>query len=116
MRDDVLGMRVRIASGLEFDVVGVTASGFVEPEFHGAGHRTALWLPWRFNPSPAQWGWAATTDTLTFAGRLAPSVRASQAAERLSALVGARWRAELGTASNVSWATRIDVTAAIRVV
>ena len=39
-------LSVRTASGADFEVVGVTARDFVEPEFHGPGYGTALWLPW----------------------------------------------------------------------
>ena len=118
MREDVLGQRVRLASGMAFDVVGVTSPAFVEPELHGPGHRTALWLPWNFNPSPRQWGWAATTDTLTLVGRLAPTVSGQQAAERLSTLVNTRWRDELGASSNsyAGWSTRIELTSAQRAI
>ncbi len=118
MREDVLGLSVRTASGIDFEVVGVTAGDFLEPEFHGPGRRTAVWLPWDFNPSPRHWGWAATTDSLTFAGRLMPGVTEQQAAERLSVLLNARWRDELGTPSGsyAGWSTRVELTGAQRAI
>ena len=118
MREDVLGKTVRIASGVAFEVVGVTSAGFAEPEFHGPGRRTALWLPWAFNPSPQHWGWAATTDTLTFVGRLASTVDPQPAAVVLSTRLDARWREELGTSSNsrAGWSTRIELTGAQRAI
>ena len=118
MRKDVLGMSVRNASGMDFEVVGVTSSKFVEPEFHGPGHRTALWLPWDFNPSPPHWGWAATTETLKLVGRLASGVGEQHAAERLSELMNARWRAEFGTPSSsyADWSTRVEITGAQRAI
>lgn len=85
-----------MASGVDFEVVGVTSREFVEPEFHGPGHRTALWLPWEFNPSPRQWGWAATTDTLKLIVRLEPTSSEQQATQLLSERVNARWRDEVG--------------------
>lgn len=117
-REDVLGKSVRTAAGRDFEVIGVTARDFVEPEFHGPGHRTALWLPWDFNPSPPHWGWAATTDTLKFVGRLAPALGEPQAAERLSVLLNARWREELGasSSSHAGWSTRVELTAAQRAI
>lgn len=117
-RADVLGMSVRTASGVDFEVVGVTSREFIEPEFHGPGHRTELWLPWDFNPSPRHWGWAATTDTLKLVGRLAPEVGAQQAAARLSERINARWRAELGASSSAyaGWSTRIELTGARRAI
>lgn len=118
MREDILGMSVRTASGRDFEVVGVTARDFVEPEFHGPGQRTALWLPWDFNPSPRHWGWAATTETLRLVGRLAPTVSEQQAAERLSVLLNAGWRAELGASSSsyTGWSTRVELTTAQRAI
>lgn len=117
-RSDVLGKSLRTASGVDFQVVGVTARDFGEPEFNGPGHRTSVWLPWKFNPSPAHWGWGATTDTLTFAARLAPGVSKRQAAERLSLLLGARWRAELGTTAgaHAGWSSQVAVISAQRAI
>jgi predicted permease len=114
MREDVLRAGLRTAAGVEFVVIGVTSRGFVEPQFHGPGHRTALWLPWEANPSPRHWGWAATTPTLTLVGRLAPDVSAQQAAERLSLLINARWQDEFGrsSASHAGWSTRVELAAA----
>lgn len=118
MREDVLGLSVRTAAGTDFEVVGVTARDFVEPEFHGPGYRTDVWLPWEFNSAPRQWGWAATTDTLTLAGRLLPEVGAQQAGERLSLLLNARWREELGASSGsrAGWSTRVELTDARRAI
>lgn len=90
-RADVIGMSLSTAMG-SFEVVGVTAADFVEPELHAPGHRTDLWLPWSANPSPRQWGWAARTDTLQLVGRLAPELDAASAAERLSTLFDRGWR------------------------
>jgi predicted permease len=117
-REDVLGKHVRTASGMDFEVVGVTSRAFVEPEFHGPGHRTALWLPWGYNPSPRQWGWSATTDTLSLVGRLAPEVTMHQVAERLSERMNARWRDGLGASSSsyAGWSTRVELTGAQRAI
>lgn len=117
-REDVLGKSVRTASGVDFEVVGVTSRDFVEPQFHGPGHRTAIWLPWDFNPSPRHWGWGATTQTLTLVGRLASAVGERQAAERLSLLLDARWRDEVGTAASpqAGWSTRVELTGAQRAI
>jgi len=118
MREDILGMSVRTASGRDFEVVGITARDFIEPEFHGPGHRTALWLPWDFNPSPRHWGWAATTETLRLVGRLAPTVGEQQAADRLSVLLNAGWLEEIGASSGsyAGWSTRVELTAAQRAI
>ncbi len=118
MREDILGISIRTASGRDFEVVGVTARDFVEPEFYGPGHRTALWLPWDFNPSPRHWGWGATTDTLRLVGRLAPTVGEQQAAERLSVLLNAGWLEELGASSSsyAGWSTRVELTTAQRAI
>lgn len=118
MRQDILGKAVRTASGQDFEIVGVTARDFIEPELHGPGHRTAVWLPWDFNPSPRHWGWPATSESLQLAGRLAPAVGEQQAAERLSVLLNARWREALGTSSgsHAGWSTRVEVTGARRAV
>jgi MacB-like periplasmic core domain len=128
MRSDVLGQRIRTATG-DFEVVGVTAADFVEPEFNGPGHRTSVWLPWAFNPSPQHWGWAATTPTLTLAARLAPGLSNSKASERLSVLLGAKWHEEvfdsrfaeakpLGTSAgaHAGWATRVELSDAQRAI
>lgn len=86
-RDDVIGQVLQTASGTAFEIVGVTAPSFVEPQLYGPSHRTDIWLPWRFNPSPAQWGWRAMTDTLVLVGRLQPNVQRDQASARLSAIL-----------------------------
>ena len=110
-RADVIGQSLSTAAGVNFEVVGVTAANFVEPEFNGPGYRTSVWLPWQFNPSLAHWGWAATTDTLTLAGRLLPGVTASQASQRLSMRLSAAWRTELGTevGTHAGWSTRVEL-------
>ena len=117
-RSDILGKSLRTASGVDFQVLGVTARDFDEPEFNGPGHFTSVWLPWKFNPSPAHWGWTATTETLTFAARLAPEVSKRQAAERLSLLLAAPWRAELGTTAgaHAGWSSQVELISAQRAI
>jgi hypothetical protein len=114
LRRDVLGMLLRTAAGVDFEVVGVTAREFVEPEFRGPGKRTAVWLPWAFNPSPRQWGWAANTETLTLAGHLPPETDGERVGERLSQLLSTRWAQEIGAGSGdrQGWSTRVELTPA----
>jgi predicted permease len=117
LRRDVLGLRIRTAAGVDFEVVGVTAREFVEPEFYGPGKRTAVWLPWAFNPSPRHWGWASNTDRLTLAGRLPPDTDARQVGERLSQLLSTRWAEEVGASAGdrQGWSTRVELTPAQQV-
>lgn len=118
MREDVLGKTVRTAAGVDFEVVGVTARDFVEPEFHGPGNRTDVWLPWDFNPSPRHWGWAATTATLAFVGRLEAGISEQQAAARLTQLLNPRWQEELGASSppGAGRVTRVELVSAHRTI
>ena len=118
LRRDVLGLRIRTAAGVDFEVVGVTAHEFVEPEFYGPGKRTAVWLPWAFNPSPRQWGWGSGTETLTLAGRLPETADARQVGERLSQLLNTRWAEEIGASAGdrQGWSTRVELTPAQQVI
>lgn len=102
-RADVIGLNVLTAVG-SFQIVGVTAADYTEPELHAPGHRTALWLPWAANPSPRQWGWTARTDTLQLVGRLRPEQDLASAAEQLSALFDRGVREATGLESNASTA------------
>lgn len=94
-RADVIGLNIRTAGG-QFEIVGVTAAGFIEPELHAPGHRTALWLPWAANPSPPLWGWTARTDRLRLVGRQRPDLEVAAATERLSTVFNRAWKGALG--------------------
>ncbi len=100
-RADVIGLNVLTAVG-SFEVVGVTAADFIEPQLHAPGHRTALWLPWAANPSPRQWGWTSRTDTLQLVGRLRPELDLALATEQLSTLFEREWREATGLESSAS--------------
>ncbi|MBE5316685.1 MAG: ABC transporter permease [Xanthomonadales bacterium] len=98
-RADVIGLNVLTAIG-SFEIAGVTAADFIEPELHAPGHRTALWLPWAANPSPRQWGWTARTDTLQLVGRLGPEPDLAFATRQLSTRFERGWREATGLGSN----------------
>ena len=98
-RADVIGLNVLTAVG-SFEIVGVTAADFIEPELHAPGHRTALWLPWAANPSPRQWGWTARTDTLQLVGRLRPELDRDLATQQLSTRFERGWREATGRESS----------------
>lgn len=98
-RADVIGLNVLTAIG-SFEIVGVTAADFIEPELHAPGHRTALWLPWAANPSPRQWGWTARTETLQLVGRLRPGPDPALATRQLSTRFERGWPEASGLASN----------------
>lgn len=116
-RADVIGMSLLTAVG-SFEVVGVTAARYIEPELHGPGHRTELWLPWLANPTPRLWGWTARTDTLQLVGRLATKLDVEPAAARLTERFDRGWREATGASVNppVGEAPRVELTAAGRAI
>jgi len=56
-REDILEQKVEVR-GISYQIVGVTAKEFIEPEISEIGRTTGIWLPWDFNWT-AQMGWGA---------------------------------------------------------
>lgn len=108
---DILGKKIDI-SGHAFNVVGVTAPSFYEPQLSETGRATDIWLPWDFNPSDADQrnSWSNISGSIFWMGRLKAGVSPTQADELLTRLVDVRWRQEVaGKAFFAGWTIRAKV-------
>lgn len=80
-----IGQRLQIGT-VSFQIIGVTAAGFVEPALLGPGQQTDIWLPWDFNPTYQEfknwWGALAPNHHLLL--RLTEGTDAAQLARQLS--------------------------------
>ncbi len=71
--------------GRQFEVIGVTAKHFIEPQISRQGINTALWFPWDFHlGTNAEEYWQATYDRIYMIGKLKKGLQAQQVEQSLS--------------------------------
>jgi len=95
---DILEKKINL-SGVSYNIVGVLAEEFVEPELATIGRETQVWLPWDYNQA-GEWQrkhFDNINDNLTFIGLLRKGISQSQAQQLLTPLVNDRWQEGLPT-------------------
>ncbi|HWV15889.1 MAG TPA: ABC transporter permease [Cellvibrio sp.] len=90
---NVLGKTLRFGD-VDFQIIGVTAADFIEPQLQSERRATQVWLPWDFGPlRPDErdgWGWLFADQY--FVGLLKPDLQSQQVAVQLSAHVNSLFR------------------------
>ena len=80
-------------NGVNFQVVGVLAKSFLEPQIYKRGIKTGIWMPWDFNPASGQREvWWSLDDTIMLAGKLKDEYNSLQAQQTITPLVNDKWK------------------------
>lgn len=98
-------------NGVNFRVVGVTSSSFIEPELHNRGMLSDVFLPWDYNEAPEEdrQAWGRVADARKFIGKLDSSMSVSQVEQSLTALYSNTWQENVtGISFFDGWQMRID--------
>ncbi|WP_085300586.1 ABC transporter permease [Cognaticolwellia mytili] len=92
-RADILHLKINIR-GVSYQVIGVLAENFVEPELAEIGRETQVWLPWDFNVESAEsrYNFGNIQNNFHFIGQLKKSVNQSQAQQLITPLVSELWQ------------------------
>ncbi|MFT5758806.1 MAG: ABC-type antimicrobial peptide transport system permease subunit [Alteromonadaceae bacterium] len=78
---------------VHFRVIGVLNADFIEPQIHGLGLKTSVWLPWDFNSSKSMsTTWFSVGGNLALLGALKDNVSVMQAEQNLTLLINETWR------------------------
>lgn len=95
-RPDILSEKMTF-NGTSFNIVGVTAKSFVEPQLHETGRNTQVWLPWDFNPLPPgdDTAWGMFFIEIYLVAKLNEGQSVSQTEHNLSTLINKRFREEV---------------------
>lgn len=108
LREDILDVKIKLSAEVQYNIIGVVAENFYEPQLKEAGRRTDVWIPWEYNISLKYWGWANNTDTLFFVGSTGGS-GSSKAEQMLSSSLNAQWQQEVVGSSDsyIGWQTAV---------
>jgi predicted permease len=90
---DVLTQKV-IINEVSFNIVGVVAEDFVEPEIYMPGRKTQYWLPWDYNFKAKMYSdaWGNVLHELAFIGKLKQGFSQSQAEQKVSPFLNDLWQ------------------------
>lgn len=95
-KPDILSEKMMF-NGTSFNIVGVTAKDFIEPQLHETGRNTQVWLPWDFNPLPPgdDTAWGMFFIEIYLVAKLHEGQSLSQTEHNLSTLINKRFREEV---------------------
>jgi predicted permease len=95
---EVLTKKITI-NGVSFNIVGVVAESFVEPEIFMAGRKTQYWLPWDYNFKAQDYrdGWGYVLHELAFVGKLKQAYSHTQAEQKISPSLNELWQENVAT-------------------
>ncbi len=110
LRGDILDVKIKLSADVQYNIIGVVAENFYEPQLKESGRKTHIWLPWEYNLSLKYWGWSNSTDTLFFVGSTKNS-GPSKAAQILSSSLNSLWQQEVVGSSDsyIGWKTALAV-------
>ena len=92
MNKEILNKTVGF-NNVSFRVIGVLSATFIEPQIHGLGLKTAVWLPWDFNSSKNMSTiWFSVSGNLALLGALKDNIPALQAEQKLTSLINETWQ------------------------
>jgi len=79
---------------VSFNIIGVVAQHFVEPEIFTAGRKTQYWLPWDYNFKAKDYGdaWGNVLYELAFVGKLKDNYSQNQAEQKISLFLNELWQ------------------------
>ena len=95
-KNDILNEKMMF-NGTSFNIIGVTAENFVEPQLHETGRKTQVWLPWDFNPLPPgdDTAWGMFFIEIYLVAKLNEGQSVSQTEHNLTTLINKRFREEV---------------------
>lgn len=81
---------------VSFNIVGVTAKQFIEPQFEGVGRVTDVWLPWDYSASgeEIQHSWTRLKSGQHLVVKLKPDAQPDKLEEILTKKLNSRFEAE----------------------
>jgi len=90
---DVLKEKVTI-NNVSFNIVGVIAPSFVEPEMFTPGRKTQYWLPWDYNFKAELYKneWGNVLYELGFVGKLKSGLTPQQAEQKIALFLNEIWQ------------------------
>ncbi len=90
---DVLTEKITIDE-VSFNIIGVVAESFVEPEIFTPGRKTQYWLPWDYNFKAKLYhnAWGNVLHELAFIGKLSAGYTQSQAEQKISPFLNELWQ------------------------
>lgn len=108
LREDILDVKIKLSAEVQYNIIGVVAENFYEPQLKESGRNTDVWLPWEYNISLKYWGWSNNTDTLFFVGNTGDS-GSSKAEQILSSSLNTQWQQEVVGSSDsyIGWRTAV---------
>jgi predicted permease len=81
----IVGQKVSL-DYVSYKVVGVTATGFAEPEVFQTGHKSDYWLAWDLNPEQERKFWGRFYSHHMLIGKLKPGISPAQANQQITAI------------------------------
>jgi len=90
---EVLNEKITI-NEVSFNIIGVVAQHFVEPEIFTPGRKTQYWLPWDYNFKAKMYGeaWGNVLHELAFVGKLKEGYSQTQAEQKISPFLNEIWQ------------------------
>jgi predicted permease len=90
---DVLSEKITI-DDVSFNIIGVVAEHFIEPEIFTPGRKTQYWLPWDYNfkGKDYQNAWGNVLYELAFVGKLKDGYSQAQAEQKISQFLNELWQ------------------------
>ncbi|MGI5309474.1 ABC transporter permease [Rheinheimera sp. WS51] len=93
---DILSKKMTF-NGVSFNIIGVTAKEFIEPQLHETGRNTQVWLPWDFTPLVPgdETDWTMFLIDLYLVAKLNEGQSVSQTEHNMSTLINKRFSEEV---------------------
>ncbi|MBA6234479.1 MULTISPECIES: ABC transporter permease [unclassified Colwellia] len=90
---DVLNKKITI-NDVSFNIIGVVAEHFIEPEIFTPGRKTQYWLPWDYNfkAKDYQGAWGNVLYELAYVGKLKEGYSQTQAEQKISPFLNDLWQ------------------------
>lgn len=98
--------------GVNYRVVGVLAKSFIEPQLFAMGVTSDVFLPWDYNPTPAnaRQSWGMIDNRRIFVGKLDSSLSVSQIEQTLSVILSDTWQEKVSHISFFNgWTKKITM-------
>jgi predicted permease len=107
---EVLTEKITI-NEVSFNIIGVVAEHFIEPEIYTPGRKTQYWLPWDYNFKAQSYkdAWGNVLHELAFVGKLKADFSQTQAEQKISPFLNELWQENV-----VSMAFYKDWTVSLR--
>jgi predicted permease len=90
---DVLSEKITI-NDVSFNIIGVVAEHFIEPEIFTPGRKTQYWLPWDYNFKAKDYrdAWGNVLYELAYVGKLKEGYSQTQAEQKISPFLNDLWQ------------------------